>query len=77
MIEVVLQTGLENLPMPDMQNLMWFLSGLLIGIMAPTYYAAERLRGFSRVVLGKLPYRPPPGMEEEEALEEASDNNND
>jgi len=62
------------------------LAGLLVaflgGATAPTYYAQERLRGFGRSVFDTLPYQPPPGMNEEQALaaalesaeEEQSDN---
>jgi hypothetical protein len=52
-----------------------FTLGLLLGFLGgatvPTYYAQERMRGFGRLVAGKLPYRPPPGQSEEEALQEA------
>jgi hypothetical protein len=40
----------------------------LAGAASPTYYAMERMRGFGRAVADKLPYRPPAGMKEEEAL---------
>lgn len=43
----------------------------LAGATCPTYYATERFRGFGRTVLARLPYRAPPGMSEEEALEAA------
>jgi len=41
--------------------------------MCPAYFTQERFRGFGRLVLAKLPYRPPPDMDEEIAMEEASD----
>jgi len=51
------------------------LAGLVLaflgGSLCPTYYAQERLRGFGRAVFDRLPYRPPPGMEEEQALRAA------
>lgn len=50
-----------------------FVLGLIVGSIAPTYYAGEQLRGFGRAMLEKLPYKPPPGKEEEEALIEATD----
>lgn len=53
--------------------LMAFVFGLLVGSLAPTYYAGEKLRGFGRAMLNKLPYEPPPGKEKEEALIEATD----
>lgn len=40
----------------------------IAGSLCPTYYAQERFRGFGRAMVDKLPYRPPPGMEESEAL---------
>lgn len=44
----------------------------LAGAACPVYYAEERLRGFGRVMLSRLPYAPPPGMEESEAMETAA-----
>ncbi|WP_435348994.1 hypothetical protein [Haloarchaeobius sp. HRN-SO-5] len=44
----------------------------IAGATVPTYYAQERLRGFGRVMASKLPYEPPPGKSEQEALEEAA-----
>ncbi|ELZ41620.1 hypothetical protein [Halorubrum tebenquichense] len=49
------------------------LVAFIAGAMCPAYFAQERLRGFGRLVLAKLAYRPPPGMDEETAMEEASD----
>lgn len=43
------------------------------GAMTPVYYAQERFRGFGRAMMSKLPYRPPPGREESEAMEDAVD----
>lgn len=43
----------------------------LAGAACPAYYAQERLRGFGRAMFDRLPYRPPPGMEEEQALRQA------
>ena len=42
------------------------------GMCVPFRYGIERLRGFGRVVVGKLPYAPPPGKEEAEAMEQAT-----
>lgn len=71
-MSVLLTVSLDTLPTPSAVNLMWFLAGILMGTMAPTYYASERIRGFTRAVLKKLPYEPPAGMSAEEAFEEAS-----
>jgi hypothetical protein len=43
------------------------------GAMTPVYYAQERFRGFGRAMISKLPYRPPPGTDEQEAMEDATD----
>ncbi|QLG29460.1 hypothetical protein HUG10_09180 [Halorarum halophilum] len=43
------------------------------GMCVPFRYGIERLRGFGRVVIGKLPYAPPPGKEEGEAMEAATE----
>lgn len=45
----------------------------LAGATAPTYYAQERLRGFGRAMASRLPYQPPPGTEEQEAMKQATD----
>jgi hypothetical protein len=43
----------------------------LAGLVTPWYYALERMRGFGRAVTAALPYRPPPGEEEGEAMKQA------
>ena len=45
----------------------------LVGAACPVYYAQERLRGFGRAVMSRLPYKPPPGREEGAAMEDATD----
>lgn len=57
------------LPRPDL--LTWLLLAYLAGAASPYYYAVERLRGFGRLAISRLPYKPPPGMEEGEAMREA------
>lgn len=49
------------------------LLSFLAGALCPAYYAQERFRGFGRAVISQLPYQPPPGKDEQEALREASD----
>jgi len=44
----------------------------LAGACAPVYYSMERFRGFGRAMMTKLPYRPPPGKQTEEAMVEAT-----
>lgn len=61
---------------PSTGTLAAIVLAFLAGATAPTYYAQERLRGFGRAVALRLPYRPPPGMEEQEAMEAASEKDN-
>jgi len=44
---------------------------LLAGMVIPLGYGMERLGGFARWVVSFLPYRPPPGQSEEQALQAA------
>jgi hypothetical protein len=37
----------------------------------PTAYGIERLQGFGRALVSRLPYKAPPGMEKEQALQQA------
>jgi hypothetical protein len=43
----------------------------IAGLVTPWYVALERMRGFGRYLVFKLPYAPPPGMTESEALADA------
>jgi hypothetical protein len=45
----------------------------IVGTATPVYYAQERLRGFGRAMVDRLPYKPPPGMEKQQALEAAAE----
>lgn len=54
-------------------ELMILAVGIIIGATAPTYYATERLRGFGRALFTQMPYAPPPGMSEKEALKAAAE----
>lgn len=47
------------------------------GMCVPFRFGIERLRGFGRAVVSKLPYQPPPGVEEGRALEAATEDNVD
>lgn len=58
---------------PSLDQLMWFFVGVLAALPVPYWYANERIQGFARWLLAKLPYEPPPGKTEEEALEEAQE----
>jgi hypothetical protein len=41
---------------------------LLVGVCIPTSYAVEKLQGFGRAVMGRLPYEPPAGLTKKQAL---------
>lgn len=57
--------------LPSVQMVALALVFFLAGALVPAYYAQERFRGFGRSMVDRLPYRPPPGMNEEEALQSA------
>ncbi|GAB7012044.1 hypothetical protein [Halolamina salina] len=48
-----------------------FAIGVVTGSLVPAYYAQERLRGFGRAMMGRLPYQPPPGLDREQAMRAA------
>lgn len=56
---------------PDAATLSLVVLAFAAGATVPAYYAEERLRGFGRKLASRLPYEPPPGMSEEEAMREA------
>lgn len=62
-----------SVPTPTLEQLGFFIAGVLIGLPAPYWYTQERLRGFARSVFKRLPYEPPPGKDTDEAMEEAVD----
>jgi len=49
------------------------LLAFIAGLALPFRFALERLRGFGRWFVGKLPYEPPPGEDEQQALEDATE----
>ncbi|DAC85308.1 hypothetical protein QIT48_gp31 [Haloterrigena jeotgali icosahedral virus 1] len=57
----------------DLELLALVLVAFQAGAACPAYYARERLRGFGRAIFDRLPYRSPPGLDEEQALREAAD----
>ncbi|MFU1780719.1 hypothetical protein ACM16X_04995 [Haloarcula japonica] len=67
--EVQALTGL----LPSASAVAGFVLAFLAGAACPTYYAQERLRGFGRALIDRLPYVPPPGMDEQQALEAAAE----
>jgi len=66
-----MQAALPALPIPEAQTVAVAVVCLLAGIAVPTRYGLERIEGFGRSIASKLPYSPPPGMEEQEAMERA------
>jgi hypothetical protein len=62
-----------QVPVPPADVTAALFLGILIGLPAPYWFAAERIKGTCRASLMKLPYEPPPGAEEEEALEDATE----
>lgn len=60
-----------SIPLPSAEAAAAVVLAFLAGATCPTYYAQERLRGFGRTLFDRLPYRPPPGMDREEALQVA------
>lgn len=73
MVETIpLQSGVvSSLPVPSANAVAFGVLCLLAGMAVPTAYGIERLQGFGRAVVSKIPYRPPPGMEQEKALRTA------
>ncbi|ACV46606.1 hypothetical protein [Halomicrobium mukohataei] len=59
--------------MPDAQTVALAVLMLVAGMAVPTRYGMERVEGFGRAVASKLPYRPPPGTDEQEAMADAVD----
>jgi len=72
-VGVIMQEIASGLLSSATPYIIMFVFGVLVGSLAPTYYAGERMRGFGRAMFEKLPYKPPPGREAEEALIEATD----
>lgn len=64
--------AIPEIPLPTVEDLAIAVLFYLAGATTPTYYAAERLRGFGRAFVDRLPYSPPPGMSTEEALRAAA-----
>jgi CRISPR/Cas system-associated protein Csm6 len=62
------------IPLPSIppETIALVVTAFLAGAACPVYYAQERLRGFGRAMMAKLPYQPPPGKQTEEAMVEAT-----
>lgn len=61
------------MPEPVSDFVIAYVLGILTAIWVPTRYAMERLEGFGRWGMQKIPYEPPPGKSEEEAMEETDE----
>ncbi|MDG5778207.1 hypothetical protein VB773_01405 [Haloarculaceae archaeon H-GB2-1] len=66
-------TAIPQIPVPDAQTLALGVLMLIGGMTVPTGYGIERINGFGRWVVSKLPYKAPPGVETEQAMVEATD----
>lgn len=64
--------AIPEIPLPALETVAIAVLFYIAGATTPTYYAAERLRGFGRAVVSRLPYEPPPGMSTDEALRAAA-----
>lgn len=67
MVADYLGIALEQAPL-----LAALITAYMAGAATPFGYVIERLRGFGRASVSRLPYEPPPGMEREEALRRVS-----
>jgi hypothetical protein len=56
---------------PSLEVLALAVLMYLAGLVTPWYYALERMRGFGRWAVNWMPYSPPPGQDQGEALQEA------
>jgi len=64
---------IQSAGITDPSLLGFALLAFLAGMAVPTRYGLERLAGFARWFVAKLPYEPPPGKDRGEALEDATD----
>lgn len=62
--------------LPNVRTAALVLVSFLAGGMCPVFYFQERMRGFGRAMVARLPYEPPPGKDREEALLEAVQDTN-
>lgn len=59
---------LPAIPLPTLEMVAMAVLFFTAGSLVPSYYAQERMQGFGRAMADRLPYTPPPGLSEEEAL---------
>jgi len=72
MMEIALQSGLTDMVAQNAPQLAAIVLAYVAGAATPFAYLIERLRGFGRASVAKLPYKSPPGMEKEQALQRAT-----
>ena len=61
------------MPVDESGLIIMYVLGILTAIWVPTRFAMERLEGFGRWGMMKVPYEPPAGKSEEQAMAEAED----
>lgn len=66
---MILQIEPFGLSQAALTYLIVFTAGALTGMAVPTDYGLERLAGFGRWMMKKLPYEPPPNRTIEEMYE--------
>lgn len=71
MTATALQTAAVAQSIPNPQTVALAVVCILAGMTVPTRYGVERLEGFGRSIVSKLPYRPPPGQDATEAMRAA------
>lgn len=62
-----------NFPLPSVEHVAIAVVAFQAGAACPVYYYQERFRGFGRAMVDRLPYKSPPGRDEDEAMQEAVD----
>jgi hypothetical protein len=62
---------MAEIPVPTLADLALVAMAWFAGAATPFWWMVERLRGLGRWFLGRMPYRPPPGLDEDEAMRQA------
>ena len=68
-----MQAALPAVPLPDAQTVSMAVLFFMAGMAVPTRFGIERLEGVGRAGASKLPYQPPPGQDEGQAMADAVD----
>jgi hypothetical protein len=63
--------AIPQVPLPSPEIVAVAVVFFLAGMAVPTAYGIERFQGFGRSVVAQVPYRSPPGMDKEQALQQA------